>query len=349
MTPAEGVERSVRLAVAADEAGFDSLWLSEDPDGWDAFATLGALAMRTAAIRLGPGVTSPYLRHPNLIAASVATLDRLSGGRAFLGLGRGQAEWFQTALGLRAGPPLAALEATVRLLRQWWTPPHRASDDGPFPVDDWGRTLPPVQPAPGPPIYLAATGPRTQTLAGRVADGVRFNELASAAYLGESIARVKAAAEDVGRDPGGLQFFAHPGITVTDRPEAALERKKAVIAIVHALPGMERQLETPGFDIPAIMAEVRKAMRTDEVLRRGGSFADMRAAGDMTAAKAAIPTALVDRVAIVGTAAAVAGRLRELTELGVTHTFLNVGPWVDDPQELRSVVGEITPANVGPS
>src|SRR5687767_12752219 len=88
--PAAKVARTLERIRIADAAGFDSVWLTEDPDGWDAFALLGAVARQTERIRLGTGVTNPFLRHPNLIASSVATLDRLSAGRAFLGLGRGQ-------------------------------------------------------------------------------------------------------------------------------------------------------------------------------------------------------------------------------------------------------------------
>src|SRR5262245_57842308 len=106
--PQQSVDRTLRTIRLADDAGFDSLWLTEDPDGWDAFAVLGAFARETHHIRLGTGVTNPYQRHPNLIAASVSTIDRLSNGRAFLGLGRGQPEWYRTALGMDVRSPLAA-------------------------------------------------------------------------------------------------------------------------------------------------------------------------------------------------------------------------------------------------
>ena len=91
--------QTLLVAKAADTAGIDAIWASEDPEGWDAFAVLSAVAAATERADLGPSVTSPYPRHPNLLAASVATLDRLSGGRAVLGLGRGQAEWHGDALG----------------------------------------------------------------------------------------------------------------------------------------------------------------------------------------------------------------------------------------------------------
>src|SRR4029450_8414284 len=69
--PAAAVSKTIHHARLADEAGFDSVWLNEDPEGWDAFAFLGALARETTSVRLGTGVTNPFHRHPNLIAASV--------------------------------------------------------------------------------------------------------------------------------------------------------------------------------------------------------------------------------------------------------------------------------------
>jgi 5,10-methylenetetrahydromethanopterin reductase len=323
--PRAAVNRTLDIARTADEAGIDSLWVSEDPDGWDAFGLLGAIATSTERIQLGPGVANPFYRHPSLLAASVATLDHLSGGRAFLGLGRGQVEWYRQALGIEAEKPLAALRETVALLRAWWTPPFRASADSSnavFAVDHWERTIAPVQADVGPPIYLAAVGPKALALAGELADGVLFNDFASETFLAGAIERVRSSARDAGRDPAALRFFVRAGVLVTDDPEPVLERRKAHLALVNSLPGMDRLLDEPGFDIPAIIASVRQAMHTDEVLARGGGFPEMRRAADFTAAREAIPTELMARLSIVGSLTEVRERLARLAHLGVTDVFV---------------------------
>jgi 5,10-methylenetetrahydromethanopterin reductase len=289
--------RLLDLARAADEGGADSIWVSEDPEGWDAFAVLGAIAVKTERARLGPGVTNPYLRHPNLIAASVSTLDQLSGGRAFLGLGRGQTEWYQRALGIDIGKPLAVLEETLDLLNAWWFGNHRATASGHFKVNDWERT---VAPRGRPPVYLAAAGPKALELAGRRADGVIFNELASVTFLRDAVSRVKQAAEGAGRDAEALSFFARTAIFFTNDPGPELERRKQVVAMIHALPGMERLIASPRFDTEQIIANVRRAMRTNEVLARGGGFPELRRVADLDAARAAIPTELMAELAVVG-------------------------------------------------
>ncbi len=320
----DAATHTLEQARLADQAGVATLWLTEDPEAWDAFAMTGAIARETSRIHLGSGVTNPYLRHPNLIAASVATLDHLSRGRAFLGLGRGQDEWYRDVFGLEVGSGSTALRETVDLLRQWWRPPHIARIDGQFTVRDWERTIVPLQPPPGPPIYIAATGPKTVALAGAIADGVRFNELASPEFLAGSIRIAREAAVAAGRDPAALRFFANPSLTITDDIDAALERKKATVATIHTLPGMSRQLEAPGFDVPAIIAEVRRQMRTNEVLSRGGGFPDLRRAGNLEAAKREIPLALMDHVAIVGPLSRVRPRLAQLGQLGVTDCFISL-------------------------
>ncbi len=221
-----GVQATTELVRRAEQAGFDSVWASEDPDGWDAFGVLGHLAASTERIALGTGVTNPYLRHPNLISASVATLDRASGGRAFLGLGRGEPDWYRTAFGMKIGSPLKRVEETVSLLHQWWSDDQIASNEGEIPVNAWRREFRPLG---TPPIYIAATGPKMQALAGSIADGMRLNTLASQSFIEDAIENSFAARRQAGKPREGFRIFAHPSLTITESDaatEAALERKR---------------------------------------------------------------------------------------------------------------------------
>lgn len=331
--PAALARRTVELARRADAAGVDLISVSEDPDGWDAFALLGAIAASTRRAALGTSVTNPYLREPNLIAASVATLDLLSGGRAVLGLGRGQPEWYARAFGKPLGSPLAALAETISLVRQWWQAPHVATSEpgDQFQVDGWERAIHPIQPRP--PVYLAAAGPKAIALAGRVADGVIFNNLTSDEALRRLIGEARAAAVAAGRDPGLLAFILRTHIVVRDDPAPWLERQKNALAIINTLPGMDRLVETDGFDVPAIMADVRRVMRTDEALRDAGGFAALRRHADFAAARRLIPTGLVERLAIAGPLDHVRGRLGRLRQLGVTHVSLPPPEQLDDLDE----------------
>lgn len=331
-------EATLGLAQRADQGGLDTLWVTEDTDGWDAFALLGAISQRTMQIRLGTGVTTPYMRHPNLIASSSATLDRLAPGRLILGLGRGQPEWYGRALGMEIGSPLRRLEETIQLLHQWWGPDHRASGDGPFQIDGWARAIGPTVP---PPIYLAVSGPRGLDLAGRVADGVYFNMLATPDYLSGAIARVRSAAAAAGRDPAALQFVANPGLAVTDRAARLLAGRKRFVAKVLALPGMDVLLTNPEIDVAGIMRQVRAAMKTDEILAEGGGFIEFDRRGDVAAAVAAIPDAMVERGSAVGSLDHVRARAAEFAVAGATELILDRGALPPDAAGIRALLASL--------
>jgi alkanesulfonate monooxygenase SsuD/methylene tetrahydromethanopterin reductase-like flavin-dependent oxidoreductase (luciferase family) len=313
---------TLAVAQAADAGGIDAIWANEDPEGWDAFALLGAVAAVTTRAALGTSVTSPYPRHPNLLAASVATLDRLSGGRAVLGLGRGQPEWHRDALGIETGEPLAVLRETVGLLRAWWEPPHQAASprDGHFRVRDWERVILPQRERV--PILLAAAGPRALDLAGSVCDGVIFNLLSSEAFLRQAIPRVRGAATAAGRDADTLAFVLRTEVVLVDDPSAerrALDRGKTLFALVAALPGMDRLVASETFDVAPLLTEVRAIMRIEETLASGGGFPALRRRGDLAAARAVIPDDLIRELAIIGPLPVVRAKLAALAALGITH------------------------------
>lgn len=330
------VQKTIDIGTTADRAGIDSLWLLEDPDSWDAFAILSAIARQTESIRLGPGVVNPYYRHPAQIAASVSTLDFLSDGRAFMGFGRGQTEWYENALGMKIGSPTTRLKESISLLRQWWSEEMYASSPAgmaEFGVQGWERELRPLQDHV--PIYLAAVGPIAMRIAAEWADGVIFNDLTSFDFIRDQIANVKQIAADAGRDPASLSFFARSQVTITDDPEALFERRKTTVAMIHSLPGMERLLQSERFDIEQVMTDVRNAMRVDDVLDRGGAFSALRREGNLDAARAAVPTDLMSELVVAGDIASVREQLTMLAGIGVTHVFL-AAP--DNLEDLAGIV-----------
>jgi alkanesulfonate monooxygenase SsuD/methylene tetrahydromethanopterin reductase-like flavin-dependent oxidoreductase (luciferase family) len=339
---AKAVDWTIELARMADAAGIESFWVMEDPDGWDALAVLGAMARQTEHIRLGTGVINAYYRHPSLIAASMATLDLLSQGRAFLGFGRGQSEWYKIAMGMDVGKPTRRMTETIELLRQWWSPELRATspdDATEFAIHEWERVFRPIQSAF--PIYMASVGPVAMRTAARYADGVVFNDLASMQFMRESIASVREEAERAGRDASGFMFAARSQVIVTDDPERVYEQRKGTVAMIHALPGMERLMTTDGYDIGQIVADVRKVMNTDEILAKGGGFGDLRRGGDLPAAKKIIPTSLMEQLVIAGPLPLVRERLRQLREIGVTDVFLATPPAGTTADELGGLVASL--------
>ena len=147
-----------------------------------------------------------------------------------------------------------------------------------------------------------------------------------------------------GRDPAGLAFVLHTRAVVVDTPDAerkAIDRGKNLLALVSTLPGMDRLVRTEGFDVPALLDEVRATMRTRDTLAAGGGFPALRRNGDLTAARALIPDDLIRRLGIIGPLPVVRERLRDLDELGVTHVGVAPPPDATSVESWRRLLADL--------
>ncbi|HUG07670.1 MAG TPA: TIGR03557 family F420-dependent LLM class oxidoreductase [Acidimicrobiia bacterium] len=203
-------EELVQHAVLAERAGFDMVvvsehfhpWVDDDSASGFAFSTIGAMASETDKIEITTGVTTPLFRyHPGVVAQAAATLDRLSGGRFNLGVGTGE-NINEGPLGYefpkyaeRNARMTEALEIMRRLLDG-----EKLTYEGEHYRTDRAKLYSP--PLGVVPIYLAAGGPKSATLAGEKAQGV----ITSVKDPAETIERVTdplraAAAESGNPDP----------------------------------------------------------------------------------------------------------------------------------------------------
>jgi F420-dependent oxidoreductase-like protein len=180
-----------RIARQADEGGLDTLWVSDhllqgepgtDPtqEMLEAYTALGHLSAMTARIRLGALVSPVTFRAPALLIKAVTTLDVLSGGRAWLGLGAGYHQAEAEMMGLPL-PPVAErfdrMEETLQLARRMWS-----GDDASFAGTYYraSRPLnsPPALTRPRPPILVGGTGEqRTLRLVARYADACNLFDI----------------------------------------------------------------------------------------------------------------------------------------------------------------------------
>lgn len=152
----------VAAIVHAERVGLDEVWLGDEGPAREPFSVLAAAAAATERIRLGVGITNPYVRHPALAATTASTIAELAGGRVVLGVGAGGA----MSLGpfdLAADRPVGAVRRFVEIARATRTATAR---EGYVPSD---IAVPPV--APAVPIYVGARGRRLNTLASDIADG----------------------------------------------------------------------------------------------------------------------------------------------------------------------------------
>jgi coenzyme F420-dependent glucose-6-phosphate dehydrogenase len=174
-----GPRELVDFGVLAEQAGFDSVFVSDHLQPWRhdgghapaALPWLGALGARTERIVIGTSVLTPSFRyHPAVIAQAFATLGVLYPGRVVLGVGSGES-LNEVPLGLTwpdGKERFARLKEAVALIRKLWTD-ERVTFTGTWYSTDkatiYDRPETPV------PLYIGASGPAATRLAGRVADG----------------------------------------------------------------------------------------------------------------------------------------------------------------------------------
>jgi F420-dependent oxidoreductase-like protein len=212
-TPGALFAEVVAKATAAEDSGFDSVWVMDHfyqlpPMGGpsqpmlDSYTLLGALAARTTRVRLGTMVTGVTYRNPAHLAKIVTTLDVISAGRAILGIG---AAWYDVeheGLGFDfppAGERLDRLEEALQICRAMFTQ-DAPSFSGTYYRIQEARNIPrPVQPG-GPAILVGGGGEkRTLRLVARYAD--MCNVFGDPAAVAHKVDVLRSHCKDVGRDP----------------------------------------------------------------------------------------------------------------------------------------------------
>jgi coenzyme F420-dependent glucose-6-phosphate dehydrogenase len=196
----------LRLAVIAEEVGFDSVFISDHFQPWRhtgghapaSLAWLGAAGARTARITLGTSVLTPTFRyHPSIVAQAFATLGAMFPGRVVLGVGTGESLNEVPATDLRwpeAKERFARLREAVALIRTLWAE-ERVSFEGTYyrtrNATIYDRPSPPV------PLYIAAGGPMLARFAGRAGDGfICTSGKAASLYTDELLPNVSAGIAD---------------------------------------------------------------------------------------------------------------------------------------------------------
>ena len=216
--PGQIQQALVDVAGRAESAGADTLWVADhllqmDPHAsfdepmLEAYTTLGFLAAVTNRIRLGTMVTWASIRPPALLVKAVTTLDVLSGGRAWLGVGAG----YQGEEAAMMGLPFPAtaerferMEELLRLAQHMWN-----ADPSPFhgPFHDLARPIASPAPLGRPRVLIGGTGEkRTLPLVARYADACNLFDIPDG---GQTVRRklqaLRRECDTIGRDPRGIE------------------------------------------------------------------------------------------------------------------------------------------------
>ncbi|HYZ27897.1 MAG TPA: LLM class flavin-dependent oxidoreductase [Thermoleophilaceae bacterium] len=272
------VERDVRwpeyvaMARAAEECGFDSIWLGDhlvydapERGPWEAWTMLSALAAVTERVKLGPLVTCVGFRPPGVLAKMAATADEVSGGRLVLAVGAGWNAREFSAFGIPFDHRVGRFEEAFAIVHGLLAG-ERVTFHGRFHSAEDAVLLP--RPARQVPLMIGSNGPRM--LAAALPHVSAWNTWYvdygnTAEGFAALNARISEAAERAGRDPSDIERSACAHV-VLDRANP------------------ERRLEVPPIDGADIAARVRELGEAgaDEVILVAGPINErsIRALGD---------------------------------------------------------------------
>ena len=237
----------VRLVRAADQTGLDTVWVADhllqadptaapdDTEMLEAYTTLGFLAAHTQRVRLGTMVTGVTFRPPALLVKAVTSLDVLSGGRAWLGIGAGYQEDEAQAMGL----PLPAvaerfqrLEETLQIAARMW-----AGDDAPFAGRHYRLQRPTGSPLPTqrphPPVLIGGAGERkTLRLVAQYADACNLFDIPDGGRTVKRKLEVLARhCDEVGRPYGAIEKTLSTRLEAGESAESFIGRGAAAAAL----------------------------------------------------------------------------------------------------------------------
>lgn len=223
LLPQNPPETLPALARAADQSGLDELWLWEDCFLHSGVAAATAALAVTARVRVGIGILPVPFRNVALTAMEIATLRRLFGDRAMIGIGHGVQDWMGQ-VGARAASPLTLLREYATALRALLRGETVTTAGRYVTLHDVRLDWPPDPP---PPLLIGATGPKTLRLAGELADGTILS--GNTPPDGVRAARGHIAAEHH-RVTVFVQAATGPGARARLTDEAALAGDAAEIA-----------------------------------------------------------------------------------------------------------------------
>lgn len=320
------------MGVAAEKYGFDSVWVPDhfvdvppSGDRLDPWVILSAIASQTSRIMLSTAATDVLRYHPSKLAHIIVTLDELSGGRAMVGLGSGEAmnvkpfgiEWEKPA------ERIQRVRETIEVLRLLWG----SSIDRPVSYggkfyrleNSWLDTHPVQKPHPA--ILVAALTSKTLlSLAGELGDGwlSGYNTVANFRERAEVI---RSAALRAHRDPEGLQL-AQWFCAAMSEDDEVLRRAKSAVAPEILLCADSRSLARYGVEIPA-------EIRNDSKVTYTGLLPDIRVASRASEAASRMPDAMVEEFVPCGGYSDIIEAIDQYRKSGATEIV------------LRDVVGQI--------
>ena len=327
---------AARLAQRAEARGWDGMVLPDSQNlAGDPYVGLALAAQTTERLLLGTGVTNPYTRHPAVTAAAIATVQAESGGRAVLGIGRGDSSLAHLGLAPAAVSAFARyverVQAYLRGAEVAFDPP--AGDGSPAEVGRLGLAGAPsasrlewLSPSlPKVPLDVVATGPRVIAVGALAADRLTFAVGADPERVRWAVGTARQARAEAGLDAEAISLGAY--VNVVAHPDAAVARE----LISGGLTSFARFSAMHGTVAgPASDDDRRVLLDVHRSYDMAGHFRHR------SPQSAALTDAFVDRFGVAGPPGRCVERLRLLLELGLERLVV-VGPALGADREQSAL------------
>jgi 5,10-methylenetetrahydromethanopterin reductase len=322
----EPLDEMLESAQAMDRAGMDTIWLAEAYPWWrkhgmearSSTVTSVLIARETERLAVGWGIISPFTRHPVQVAMDARVVQEAAGPGRFL-LGFGTSKIFLNNARLNGRRTLGPMREAVEIVRG-------VLGGAPFEYegDTFSASVPGLQdgaatPRDVPPLYVAATAPKMQALAGEIADGCLTPSITTPAFVGYT-------RENVGADIDiGCTIVA--SIHESDR-DAGRDgaREIAGMYLANKVQNIKGAADTL-LDLAGLTQDEIRPVA--EAMEQGGRLA----------AKAKVTDEILDKCRpIAGTPADCIAAIEEYRDAGCTHVMLEL--WGDRRHEQIELFGE---------
>ena len=313
--PQEAYWKTTYYAMLAEKSGYDYVWITDHFNNRNVYTALTNILNYTDRVKIGPGVTNPYVLHPIGLAQSMMSLAEMGPGRVICGLGTGD----KTTLDMVSIPrnkPLRTVRETTQIVREI-TAGNRLTMEGKiyqvsgvklnFKIPDHI------------PVFIGAQGPKMLALAAEIGDGVLINA-SSPKDFEPAFTHIKEGLAKAEKKMSDIEIVAATAFSVDKDLEKARQAAMPVAAfIVAGCP--EPILERHGIPVEA-----------------AGEISAAIAKGDWGAVFGKVTPEMLDAFAICGTPETCIEKINNLKKMGVTLfiTGSPIGPKIHKSIELFS-------------
>jgi 5,10-methylenetetrahydromethanopterin reductase len=322
----EPLHEMVASARAMDEAGLDTIWLAEAYPWWrkhgmearSSTVTSAVIAGATERLTIGWGIISPFTRHPVQAAMDARVVQEAAGPGRFI-LGFGTSKIFLNNAQMQTNRTLGPMRDAVEIVRG-----VLAGGEFDYSGSTWSASVPALDgaaesPHEVPPVYVAATAPKMQALAGEIGDGCLTPSITTPAFVRYTLENV-ASDIDIGCT---IVASIHEDDRDAGREGA---REIAGMYLANKVQNIQGAADTL-LDLAGIEQEEIRPVA--EAMERGGRLA----------AKAEVTDALLDKCRpIAGTPEDCIVAIEEYRDAGCTHVMLEL--WGDRRHEQIRLFGE---------